>query len=184
MTSSDFRVSCNRGTRCALNLDEPPCTDPYARWCGRGRAARPAPIPIRGVARVFERHPRKTIPISLLPSFIPAVCKTARGPISLATLTSAGNASERRMPQGGCRRCRRRDHRPLNPKSPNPCRSTTRLPCIPGVPNNFSAGLPASAQPTARPPLYRTLHRSTKNSLCSLPCFSRFSKLSSSTSFC
>jgi len=25
---------------------EPPCTDPYARWCGRGRAARLPPIPI------------------------------------------------------------------------------------------------------------------------------------------
>ena len=25
---------------------EPPCTDPYARWCGRGGAARLPPIPI------------------------------------------------------------------------------------------------------------------------------------------
>ena len=30
--------------------DEPPCTDPYARSCGRGRAARPSPIPIRRYA--------------------------------------------------------------------------------------------------------------------------------------
>jgi hypothetical protein len=29
-------------------LLEPPCTDPYARWCGRGGAARLAPIPIVG----------------------------------------------------------------------------------------------------------------------------------------
>src|ERR1700733_11313857 len=27
-------------------LLEPPCTDPYARWCGRGGAARLPPIPI------------------------------------------------------------------------------------------------------------------------------------------
>jgi hypothetical protein len=27
---------------------EPPCTDPYARWCGRGGAVRRLPIPIRG----------------------------------------------------------------------------------------------------------------------------------------
>ena len=26
---------------------EPPCTDPYARWCGRGGAARLPPIPIK-----------------------------------------------------------------------------------------------------------------------------------------
>src|SRR5437660_5436919 len=25
---------------------EPPCADPHARWCGRGRAARLPPIPI------------------------------------------------------------------------------------------------------------------------------------------
>ena len=32
----------------AMPLDsvEPPCTDPYARWCGRGGAARLPPIPI------------------------------------------------------------------------------------------------------------------------------------------
>jgi hypothetical protein len=27
---------------------EPPCTDPYARWCGRGRRATAAPMPING----------------------------------------------------------------------------------------------------------------------------------------
>ena len=26
---------------------EPPCTDPYARWCGRGRRVTAAPMPIR-----------------------------------------------------------------------------------------------------------------------------------------
>ena len=33
-----------------LKSVEPPCTDPYARWCGRGGAARlpPIPIPLRG----------------------------------------------------------------------------------------------------------------------------------------
>ena len=29
-----------------LKLHEPPCTDPYARWCGRAKAAKPSPIPI------------------------------------------------------------------------------------------------------------------------------------------
>ena len=29
-----------------LKFVEPPCTDPYARWCGRGGAARLPPIPI------------------------------------------------------------------------------------------------------------------------------------------
>jgi group II intron reverse transcriptase/maturase len=32
-------------------LLEPPCTDPYARWCGRGGAARLPPIPISGPKR-------------------------------------------------------------------------------------------------------------------------------------
>ena len=36
---------------------EPPCTDPYARWCGRGRAARPAPIPIPGSDRRTRAPP-------------------------------------------------------------------------------------------------------------------------------
>ncbi len=33
---------------------EPPCTDPYARWCGRGRRATAAPMPIRmiGINRI------------------------------------------------------------------------------------------------------------------------------------
>jgi hypothetical protein len=31
--------------RVLARLLEPPCTDPYARWCGRGGAARLPPIP-------------------------------------------------------------------------------------------------------------------------------------------
>jgi len=31
----------------AVQFGEPPCTDPYARWCGRGGAARLPPIPIQ-----------------------------------------------------------------------------------------------------------------------------------------
>ena len=34
--------------RVLAQLLEPPCTDPYARWCGRGGAARLPPIPILG----------------------------------------------------------------------------------------------------------------------------------------
>jgi hypothetical protein len=48
-------------------LLEPPCTDPYARWCGRGGVARLPPIPIAGsdspvrygrVARQLHPHQR------------------------------------------------------------------------------------------------------------------------------
>ena len=47
---SDFR-HCSRKCRC--NRLEPPCTDPYARWCGRGRRATAAPMPIkRGLRKV------------------------------------------------------------------------------------------------------------------------------------
>src|ERR1022692_1452798 len=31
---------------CSRNRLEPPCTDPYARWCGRGRRVTAAPMPI------------------------------------------------------------------------------------------------------------------------------------------
>jgi hypothetical protein len=34
-------------------LLEPPCTDPYARWCGRGGAARLPPIPINQPSASF-----------------------------------------------------------------------------------------------------------------------------------
>jgi hypothetical protein len=36
-----------------LNSIEPPCTDPYARWCGRGGAERLPPIPIVGTFRTY-----------------------------------------------------------------------------------------------------------------------------------
>src|ERR1700758_1430386 len=39
-------------------LLEPPCTDPYARWCGRGGAARLPPIPI---AATLCRDPNQTL---------------------------------------------------------------------------------------------------------------------------
>ena len=38
-----------------LNSIEPPCTDPYARWCGRGGAERLPPIPIVGAKRPFGK---------------------------------------------------------------------------------------------------------------------------------
>jgi hypothetical protein len=36
---------------CKRNQLEPPCTDPYARWCGRGRRATAAPMPIKSGSR-------------------------------------------------------------------------------------------------------------------------------------
>ena len=36
---------------------EPPCTDPYARWCGRGGVARLPPIPINGPTQTFRNVP-------------------------------------------------------------------------------------------------------------------------------
>jgi hypothetical protein len=38
-------------------LLEPPCTDPYARWCGRGGAARLPPIPIAATLCVGTNRP-------------------------------------------------------------------------------------------------------------------------------
>ena len=38
-------------------LLEPPCTDPYARWCGRGGAERLPPIPIFGANRTSCADP-------------------------------------------------------------------------------------------------------------------------------
>ena len=40
---------------------EPPCTDPYARWCGRGGAARPPPIPV-GPMSWRQYHARASYP--------------------------------------------------------------------------------------------------------------------------
>ena len=33
---------------------EPPCTDPYARWCGRGQRATAAPMPINRIYQSIE----------------------------------------------------------------------------------------------------------------------------------
>ena len=43
-----------------LNSIEPPCTDPYARWCGRGGAARLPPIPISAPNRALAAEPSTT----------------------------------------------------------------------------------------------------------------------------
>jgi len=45
---SDFR-HCSR--KCRRNHLEPPCTDPYARWCGRGQRVTAAPMPIKSPNR-------------------------------------------------------------------------------------------------------------------------------------
>src|SRR4029077_16244703 len=43
--------SPNLGRNALAQLLEPPCTDPYARWCGRRGAERLPPIPIVGPTR-------------------------------------------------------------------------------------------------------------------------------------
>src|SRR5688500_4475507 len=45
MTISALAV-CLPWRGCRHNELEPPCTDPYARWCGRGRWVTAAPMPI------------------------------------------------------------------------------------------------------------------------------------------
>jgi hypothetical protein len=40
---------------CRRNRLEPPCTDPYARWCGRGRRVTAAPMPVTGGVASGER---------------------------------------------------------------------------------------------------------------------------------
>src|SRR5664279_3125217 len=46
---------------CWRNRLEPPCTDPYARWCGRGRRATAAPMPIKwGFRKLALRGNRST----------------------------------------------------------------------------------------------------------------------------
>src|SRR5215831_3621128 len=39
-------------------LLEPPCTDPYARWCSRGQRATAAPMPINVFYRVRKTSPK------------------------------------------------------------------------------------------------------------------------------
>ena len=40
----------------AVNCLEPPCTDPYARWCGRGRWVTAAPMPIKKGRSINRRR--------------------------------------------------------------------------------------------------------------------------------
>jgi hypothetical protein len=42
------------GRGVTAQLLEPPCTGPYARWCGRGQRATAAPMPIKPVLRPLE----------------------------------------------------------------------------------------------------------------------------------
>jgi hypothetical protein len=64
-------------TNCVL-LDEPPCTDPYARWCERGRlAAAPYSIlvitsPVKSNENVTERGSlgQKIMLPGVVPSFL------------------------------------------------------------------------------------------------------------------
>src|SRR2546426_5620690 len=50
------------GGHARTNRLEPPCTDPYARWCGRGRWVTAAPMPIKThtVTRFFGSTPHTT----------------------------------------------------------------------------------------------------------------------------
>src|SRR5712692_977995 len=43
------------------SIAEPPCTDPYARWCGRGRRVQPPPL-----CRSIKGDPMKSLGISIL----------------------------------------------------------------------------------------------------------------------
>src|SRR5947208_8977291 len=45
---------------CKPNRLEPPCTDPYARWCGRGRRVTVAPMPIHPTSTFIESQTGKT----------------------------------------------------------------------------------------------------------------------------
>src|SRR5262249_55881866 len=47
-------------------LAEPPDTDPYVRWCGRGEVVRLPPIPIAALARACQRS-------NLVPSLSPVI---------------------------------------------------------------------------------------------------------------
>ena len=58
--------SPNLGRNALAQLLEPPCTDPYARWCGRGGAERLPPIPITGpnadLGQDIAVHPAILVP--------------------------------------------------------------------------------------------------------------------------
>jgi Reverse transcriptase (RNA-dependent DNA polymerase) len=52
--------SPNLGRNALAQLLEPPCTDPYARWCGRGGAERLPPIPISGTFETCGRPMKRS----------------------------------------------------------------------------------------------------------------------------
>src|SRR5215471_10685596 len=68
---SGFR-HCSR--QCRRNQLEPPCTDPYARWCGRGRRATAAPMPINQIIGI-------EIDITAVPTLKSAFPTNASSPI-------------------------------------------------------------------------------------------------------
>jgi hypothetical protein len=43
-------------------LLEPPCTDPYTRWCGKGQRATAAPMPIKSASRNRFINCRRRLP--------------------------------------------------------------------------------------------------------------------------
>jgi hypothetical protein len=51
---NDPERPANTSSIVLAQLLEPPCTDPYARWCGRGGAARLPPIPIAATCAGFR----------------------------------------------------------------------------------------------------------------------------------
>src|SRR5207245_7488731 len=56
---------------CSRNQLEPPCTDPYARWCGRGRWVTAAPMPIKSACRVISAFGIDSGRITGYPEVIP-----------------------------------------------------------------------------------------------------------------
>ena len=64
---SDFR-HCSK--KCRRNRLEPPCTDPYARWCGRGRRVTAAPMPIKRRSRKCRPSRNKSRPASPGPGIV------------------------------------------------------------------------------------------------------------------
>ena len=59
-TSSTPRSSPTLCHRPSLTQSNRRGTDPYARWCGRGAAVRPPPIPILGLSQPVGRRLRRT----------------------------------------------------------------------------------------------------------------------------
>jgi hypothetical protein len=56
MRTSNRSGSRHCSKKCRRNLLEPPCTHPYARWCGRGRRVTAAPM------RIKWAHRKVTLP--------------------------------------------------------------------------------------------------------------------------